>query len=393
MDINYLIKKEEKRKKESLELIPSENNVSPNVRKCLGSILTTKYAEGYPGKRYYGGNQFIDEIEREAQERIKKLFKVHSVNVQPYSGSPANQAVYLGLLNPGDKVMGLSLTSGGHLTHGWKVNFSGRLYNTVFYNLNRKGEIDYAEVKRIAKKEKPRLLWMGATAYPLIIDWAKLDGLAEYTAADISHIAGLVVAGIHPSPVDHADIITSTTHKTFRGPRGGLIMCTERGKDLEKKINKAVFPGLQGGPHINQIAALAEAAQEASTASFRCYARQIVKNASVLSKELIKKGFTLVSGRTENHLMVVHLKGMSGQEAQDLLEAQNIITNKNTVPFDTASPMNPSGLRLGTPLVTTRGMKEKEMKMIASWIDRALKKENIKKEVVAFARKFPLYDN
>jgi glycine hydroxymethyltransferase len=386
-EVYEILKKEEKRKEDTLEMIPSENHTSRAVLEALSSVFNDKYAEGYPGKRYYGGNEYIDELEILCQERVKKIFNVPFVNVQPYSGSPANQAVYFALLEPGEKVLGMHLNSGGHLTHGWKVNFSGKYYQSFFYGVDEKTHlINYDEVEEIAKREKPKLIFVGATAYPRIIDFKRFrdiaDSVGAYLCADISHIAGLVVAGAHPSPVDYAHVVTTTTHKTLRGPRGALIMVTETGlekdKELGEKINKAVFPGLQGGPHEHQVAAIAVCLKGATEDSFKEYGKQIVLNAKELAKELLKNGFNLISGGTDNHLLLLDLtnKGISGKEAQILLEKAGIIVNKNAVPFDTRPPADPSGIRLGTPAVTTRGMKEKEMREIAIFISEVIEKKN-----------------
>ncbi len=386
-EVYEILKKEEKRKEDTLEMIPSENHTSRAVLEGLSSIFNDKYAEGYPGKRYYGGNEYIDELEILCQERVKKLFNVPFCNVQSYSGSPANMAVYFATLNPGERVLGMHLKSGGHLTHGWKVNFSGKYYQSFFYGVNKETLlIDYDEVEEIAKKEQPKLIFVGATAYSRIIDFKKFrdiaDSVGAYLCADISHIAGLVVAEMHPSPVDHAHIVTTTTHKTLRGPRGALIMVTESGfkkdKNLGEKIDKAVFPGLQGGPHEHQIAAIAVCLKEALDDSFKEYGRQIVLNSKELAKELLEKGFNIVSGGTDNHLLLIDLsnKEISGKEAQVLLENAGITVNKNTIPFDSRPPADPSGIRLGTPAVTTRGMKEKEMREIAGFIDEVMEKRN-----------------
>jgi len=408
--ITNLIEKEKERQETSLEMIPSENHSSKAVRKVLGSILTDKYAEGYPGKRYYAGLKYYDQIEELCRERAKKLFstqngKVVHVNVQPYSGSPANQAVYFALLEPGDTIMGMSLPHGGHLTHGWKVNFSAKYYKSIQYGVDEKTHlIDYNEVERLVKEYKPKLIWVGATAYPRIFDWEKFSRIADsinaYLAADIAHIAGLIVAGVHPNPVSYVHIVTTTTHKTLRGPRGGIIMVTEKGlekdPDLALKIDKAVFPGLQGGPHENNIAAIAVCLKEASEPSFKKYGARIIKNSRVLALELIKHGFNLVTGGTDNHLILIDLrnKGILGPEAQDRLERAGITVNKNSIPFDPNPPFKPSGLRLGTPAITTRGMKEKEMKKIACWIEQVITDENnckkVRQEVADLCKKFPL---
>jgi glycine hydroxymethyltransferase len=403
--IAELIEKEKERQATTLEMIPSENHTSSAVRTALGSILTDKYAEGYPGKRYYAGLEFYDKIETICQQRAKKLFGVSHANVQPYSGSPANQAVYFAVCNPKDTVMGMSLLHGGHLTHGWKVNFSAKYYNSVQYGLDKKTDLfNYQDIEKLVKKTKPKLMWIGATAYPRIFDWEKLakiaDAVGAYLAADISHIAGLVVAGVHSSPVPYVHIISTTTHKTLRGPRGGIIMVTKKGiekdSDLPKKIDMAVFPGLQGGPHENNIAAIAVCLQEASKPAFKEYGKQVIKNSATLASELLKYGFNLVTGNTENHLILINLKNkkISGQDAQDRLEKAGITVNKNTIPFDTNSPFNPSGMRLGTPAITTRGMKEKEMKTIAVWINEVIAKPKsclkIRKKVKELCKKFPL---
>ncbi|MCX7881382.1 MAG: serine hydroxymethyltransferase [Patescibacteria group bacterium] len=386
--IEKLIKLEEKRQKEGLELIPSENYASSEVRKVLSSYFVNKYSEGYPGRRYYGGNEWVDEVERLCQERAKKLFGVLFVNVQPYSGSPANLAVYLAVCQPGDVVMGQALTAGGHLTHGHKVSATGIYYKTVQYGLkiqdskfkSQNDLFDYDEIRRLAKEHKPKLIWVGATAYPLKFNYKKFAEIADevgaYLAADISHVAGLIAGGVHPSPVPYVHIVTTTTHKTLRGPRGAMIMVTEKGlkkdPELSDKINKAVFPGLQGGPHDNQTAAIAVALYEASQSSFKKYAFQIVKNSQVLAKVLIEGGLDLVGGGSENHLILADLTNYFGPGcgvfAQKALDLAGITLNKNTVPGEQASPFYPSGIRLGTPALTTRGMKEKEMKFVGKKI-------------------------
>ncbi len=403
--IAKLVELEKERQKTSLEMIPSENHSSPEVREVLGSLLTDKYAEGYPGKRYYAGLEYYDKIEDLCRERAKKLFKVPFVNVQPYSGSPANQAVYFATCRPGDTIMGMHLAHGGHLTHGWKVNFSAKYYNSVQYTVDEKSLLlDYERIARLAKKYKPKLIWVGATAYPRVFDWKKLgkiaDSVSAYLASDIAHIAGLVAGKAHPSPIPYVHIVTTTTHKTLRGPRGGMIMVTRKGirkdKDLPKKINKAVFPGLQGGPHENAIAAIAVCLKEASSPAFAKYAKQIVKNCKALGKGLVGYGFDLVTGGTDNHLLLIDLrsKNISGKEAQERLEKAGITTNKNAIPFDPSPPFNPSGLRIGTPAITSRGMKEKEMEKIAFWISEVISdKRNIsrtRKAVKSFCKRFPL---
>lgn len=407
-EIFNLIKQEEKRQQEVLEMIPSENYAFPEVLQVLGSCLTNKYAEGYSGKRYYQGNEIIDQIENLAIERVKKLFGTPHANVQPYSGSPANQAVYMATCNIGDTVMGMDLASGGHLTHGSPVSFSGKYYHSVFYGVEKEnGRINYDEVLKIAQREKPKLIWCGATAYPRIFDWKKFAEIAESVgatlAADISHYAGLVAGGAYPSPVPFVDVVTFTTHKTLRGPRGAVILVTDKGdkKDLElkKKIDKAVFPGLQGGPHENVIAAMAVCFEKAATEEFKAYAMQVVKNAKTLADELIKYGFDLISGGTDCHLILIDLrnKNVGGKEAAVVFEQAGIVTNANSVPFDPNPPMNPSGIRLGTPAITTRGMKEEEMKQIALFFDEVIKNisdetkiSEVREKVTLLTGKFPL---
>lgn len=387
-----LIKKEKKRQIEGLEMIPSENYVSENVLKALGSILTNKYSEGFPLRRYYGGNDYIDAIENYAIDLAKKLFKVEGVIVQPYSGSPANLAVCLALVKPGGTLMGLKLTSGGHLTHGADVSATGILFNSFQYGVGKDGRIDLDEVRGLAKKHKPKLIWVGTTAYPYIFDFegfAKVaDEVGAYLVADISHIAGLIVGGVHPTPVPYAHVLTTTTHKTLRGPRGAMIMVTKKGleKDPEivEKLEKAVFPGLQGGPHNHQTAAIAISLEEASTPQFKNYAAQVVKNAKVLAEQLRGLGVDVIG--TENHLMLLDLRYLGfavGYQAQIALELAGITVNKNTIPRERASPFYPSGVRIGTPALTSRDMKEAEMKKIAAWIKRSLeviKGEDLPKE-------------
>ncbi len=386
--IDDLIVREEKRQKEGIELIPSENYASKEVRMVLSSYFVNKYSEGYPGRRYYGGNEVVDDVERLTQERAKKLFKVPFVNVQPYSGSPANLAVYLATCSPGDTIMGQALIAGGHLTHGDKVSATGIFYKSVQYSLNTKVAVnsiskdlfDYKEIRALCKKHKPRLIWVGATAYPLQFHYEEFAKIADecgaFLAADIAHVAGLIVGGAHPSPMRYVHIMTTTTHKTLRGPRGAIIMVTAKGlkkdPDLGKKIDKAVFPGLQGGPHDNTTAAIGVALYEAAQPSFKIYARQIVKNAKVLAATLKKGGLKLVAGGTENHLILADLtttlgRGM-GIFAQKALDLAGLTLNKNTVPNEPMSPFYPSGIRLGTPASTSRGMKEKEMKFIGEKI-------------------------
>lgn len=380
--IAKLIALEEKRQREVLEMIPSENYASKAIMEALGTVLTNKYSEGYPKKRYYQGNKIIDDVETLAIERAKRLFNVPYVNVQPLSGSPANAAVYFALLEPGDKLMGLSLAFGGHLTHGLPLNISGKFYKSVQYELGKDGLLDFDAIEKMASAEKPKLIICGFTAYPRIIDFEKFAKIADkvdaYLMADVAHIAGLIAAGVHPSPVKWAHIVTTTTHKTLRGPRGAMIMVTEKGlrKDpqLGEKINKAIIPGLQGGPHDNQTAAIAVALKEAATPAFKKYGAQIIKNAKVLGEELTRLGFDLVSGGTDNHLILIDLrnKSVNGTIAAYALEVANIVVNKNGVPFDTQPPFYPSGIRLGTPAITTRGLKEKEMVKIANWISAVI---------------------
>ncbi|MBI2451335.1 MAG: serine hydroxymethyltransferase [Parcubacteria group bacterium] len=395
-----LIFKETDRQRRTLDLIPSENFVFSSMLEAIGSPLMNKYSEGYPGKRYYPGNFYYDKIEKLAQERARKVFNLNKnwhINVQPYSGTPANIAIYLGLLNFNDKIMGMKLSAGGHLSHGHNVSFSGRGYKVVHYGVDLKnGFLNYTEIEKLAKKHKPKMIICGATAYPRIIDFQKFSQIAKkvgaYLLADISHIAGLVAAKIHPSPFPFADVVMTTTHKTLRGPRGAVIFCK---KELGEKIDKAVFPGLQGGPHNNTIAGIALAFHLAKSKNFINYQKQILKNAGTLAKSLKNFGFDLVTGGTDNHLILIDLKniGINGFEAEKLLERAGIIANRNTIPSD-VSAFRPSGLRLGTPALTSRGMKEKEMKRIAFWIYQILilKKspEKIKKEVEKMAIKFIL---
>lgn len=398
-NVKDLIEKEKKRQKGGLELIASENYVSEDVLECMGSILTNKYSEGYPGKRYYNGNEYIDQIELLAISRAKELFGAEHVNVQPYSGSPANLAVHFALLDAGDRTLGMSLDAGGHLTHGFKVSISGKYYDSASYGLDDKGYIDYDAVLRIAKEHKPKLIWAGFSAYSRIVDWKRFREIADevgaYFVADIAHVAGLVAGGVYPSPVPFADVVTTTTHKTLRGPRGAMILCKE---DFAQRIDKAVFPGLQGGPHNHTIAGIATALGEASTNEFKDYAKQVVKNAQVLSAELKKYGYDIVSGGTDNHLFLMDVTsaGLSGGEAGNLLEKANITVNKNAIPNDTRKPWDPSGIRIGTPALTTRGMKEDEMVKVAEYINSVLRSkgedevEKIKKEVKSFANKFKI---
>ncbi|MFH0986892.1 MAG: serine hydroxymethyltransferase [Candidatus Micrarchaeota archaeon] len=392
------------RQQNGLELIASENFVSEAVLEAAGSIATNKYAEGYPGKRYYGGMEFIDKIETIAIERAKKLFMAEHANVQPNAGSPANMAAYYALLQPGDTFMGMSLDQGGHLTHGHAVNFSGKLYKAMQYSVDREtGLIDYDQVRKLALEHKPKLILSGYTVYPRIIDFKQFreiaDEIGAYAMADIAHIAGLVAAKQHPSPVPYCDIVTTTTHKTLRGPRSGLILCKEK---HAKAVDKAVFPGLQGGPLEHIIAAKAVCFKEAMQPEFTEYAKQIIKNAKALASSLMENGLNLVTGGTDNHVMLADVtpKGVSGKQAQDLLEQAGITVNKNMIPYDTRKPVDPSGVRIGTPALTTRGMKESEMKMIGEMICRVLSspndgsvREKVKQDVLELCRQFPLYPN
>ncbi len=375
-----LLQAEQKRQSDSLELIPSENIVSKAVLEAMGSILTNKYSEGYPGARYYGGNEQIDKIEELARGRLKKLFGVPYANVQPYSGSPANMAVYIATCEAGDTVLGQHLFDGGHLTHGWKSSATAKFFNTVQYHVKKDGYIDLDEVGRLAKEHKPKLIWVGATAYPREFPFKELGKIANsvgaYLVADVAHIAGLIVAGVHTSPAKYVDIITSTTHKTLRGPRGGVIMVTSRGlkkdKELGNKIDKAIMPGSQGGPHNHTTAAMAVAFGEASKPAFKRYGKQIVANAKALADELMRRGVKLVSDGTDNHLIVMDCGKGRGAIVEAALDVAGLTANKNTIPSEPATPFFPSGVRMGTPSVTTRGMKTREMKQIAKWISRVL---------------------
>ena len=398
------IDKELNRQRTKLELIASENIVSKAVLEAQGSVLTNKYAEGYPGKRYYGGCEFVDVVEQLAIDRAKKLFGAAYANVQPHSGAQANMAVFFALVKPGDTVMGMNLTDGGHLTHGSPVNMSGKYFKIVPYGVRKEDErIDYDELERIAKECQPKLIVAGASAYARIIDFERMadiaHGVGAYLMVDIAHIAGLVAAGLHPSPVPYADVVTTTTHKTLRGPRGGMILC----KDAEfgKQFNKAIFPGIQGGPLMHVIAAKAVALGEALKPSFKEYAQQVIKNAKVLADELTADGFRIVTGGTDNHLMLVDLtsKNLTGKVAQNLLDEVNITVNKNTIPFEPLSPFVTSGIRLGSPALTTRGFKEDDMKEVADIIalvldhpEDAAAKEQAKTRVAALCKKYPLYE-
>ncbi len=396
-----ILERETKRQIEGLEMIASENYVSPAVLEAMGSVFTNKYAEGYPGKRYYGGCEHVDELEDLCRERAKKLFGAEHVNVQALSGSPANAAVYFGLLEYGDTVMGLKLDHGGHITHGLPISFSGKSYNFVPYHVDpQTGRIDMEEVRRIAHECKPKLIVSGATTYSRHLDFQAFHNIAQevgaISMADIAHVAGLIVGGVHPSPFPFTDVVTTTTHKTLRGPRGALIMCKEQ---YAKAIDRAVFPGLQGGPHENVIAGIAVALGEAARPEFQTYAAQIVKNTKALAESLMAEGFTLISGGTDNHLVLIDVtgKGVVGIDVQNACDAVGITLNKNTIPGETRSPFDPSGVRIGTPALTTRGMKEDDMRRIGKWIGRVVDNvanpaglAEIKGEIVAFASGFPV---
>lgn len=400
--IQEAIKKERERQLYNIELIASENYVSKDVLEAAGSILTNKYAEGYPNKRYYGGCVHVDEVEEIARERAKKLFQAEHVNVQPHSGSQANMGVYMSILEPGDTVLGMNLTAGGHLTHGHPLNFSGTLYRFVDYGVTREDEqIDYDEVRRIALKEKPKLIVAGASAYSRTIDFAKFREIADeagaYFMVDMAHIAGLVAAGLHPNPAPYADFVTTTTHKTLRGPRGGMILCKEKYASL---LDKKVFPGMQGGPLMHIIAAKAVCLHEALQSDFKDYAEQVIKNCKAMCDTLKQEGFRIVSDGTDNHLLLVDVKssiGMNGKLAEKLLDEAGITCNKNTIPFDTEKPFITSGIRLGSAAMTTRGFKEKEFQQVAKWISQVLKnaedeelRKSIHKEVRNLTKQFPL---
>tara|TARA_B100000029_G_scaffold505920_1_gene587660 strand:- start:162412 stop:163701 length:1290 start_codon:yes stop_codon:yes gene_type:complete len=375
-ELYKLLVAERERQRQGIELIPSENYVSPAILETMGSILTNKYSEGYPGKRYYGGQQYIDQIENLARERAKILFGAEHVNVQCYSGSPANTAVMFGLLNYGDTIMGMKLDQGGHLTHGLHVNYSGKFYNVVSYGVQQEtGRIDMNAVRELALKYRPKMIISGATAYPRLFDFNDFKNISDEVGAiamaDISHISGLIVGGVHPSPLPFTDVVTTTTHKTLRGPRSAIIMCH---KKYAKNIDRAVFPGLQGGPHDNITAAKALTFKEAMRPEFKQYAQQIVANAKALAESLLEKGFDLISGGTDNHLILIDLtnKGIIGKDAETTLDKAGLTVNKNSIPYDTRSPFSPSGIRIGTPAATTRGMKEPEMRLIGNWINQAI---------------------
>lgn len=398
-EIYEIIEKEKQRQYDHLELIASENYVSPAVMQAVGSVLTNKYAEGYPNKRYYGGCEVVDLAEQLAIDRLKEIFGCEHANVQPHSGANANFAVYVALLNPGDTILGMDLSNGGHLTHGAKVNVSGKVYNSVCYGVDENGFLDYKQVARLAKEHKPKLIVAGASAYSRKIDFKKFRKIADevgaYLMVDMAHIAGLVAAGLHPTPVGIADVVTSTTHKTLRGPRGGIIMCKQ---ELAKKIDSAVFPGTQGGPLEHVIAGKAVAFKEALQKSFKTYQRQVIKNAKALANGLTSRGVKLVSGGTDNHLMLLDLsdRDITGKELESLLDKAYISANKNTVPNEKRSPFVTSGLRIGTPAITTRGMKEAEMEVIAECIadiidNKEAAVERVKEKVANLCKRFKVY--
>ena len=403
-EIQKAIDQELSRQREKLEMIASENIVSTAVMQAQGSILTNKYAEGYPGKRYYGGCEYVDIVEQLAIDRAKKLFGAEYANVQPHSGAQANTAVYFALLQPGDTILGMNLTDGGHLTHGSPVNISGKYFKIIPYGVDKETErIDYDELERLAKEHQPKLIVGGASAYSRVIDFERMAQIAKsvgaYLMIDMAHIAGLVAAGLHPSPVPYADVVTTTTHKTLRGPRGGLILC--RDAEFGKQFNKAIFPGIQGGPLMHVIAAKAVAFKEALSDEFKVYQQQVLDNAKALADELVKKGFRIVSSGTDNHLMLVDLrsKNITGKEAQFLLDEIGITANRNTIPFEPLSPFVTSGIRLGTPALTTRGLKEEDIREVADIIADVIENredsaviEAAKAKVQAICKKFPLYE-
>ena len=403
-EIQEAINKELSRQRDKLEMIASENIVSKAVMQAQGSVLTNKYAEGYPGKRYYGGCEYVDVVEQLAIDRAKKLFGAEYANVQPHSGAQANTAVYFALLQPGDTILGMNLTDGGHLTHGSPVNISGKYFKIIPYGVDKETErIDYDELERLAKEHQPKLIVGGASAYSRVIDFERMAQIAKsvgaYFMVDMAHIAGLVAAGLHPSPVSYADVVTTTTHKTLRGPRGGLILC--RDAEFGKQFNKAIFPGIQGGPLMHVVAAKAVAFKEALSDEFKVYQQQVLDNAKALADELVKKGFRIVSGGTDNHLMLVDLrsKNITGKEAQFLLDEIGITANRNTIPFEPLSPFVTSGIRLGTPALTTRGLKEEDIREVADIIADVIENredsaviETTKAKVQAICKKFPLYE-
>ena len=401
-EIYEAVRKETERERKNIVLIASENYTSPAVLEVQGSVFTNKYAEGYPGRRYYGGCEYADEVENLAVSRAKTLFGAEHVNVQPHSGSQANMAVFFSVLKPGDTILSMSLSHGGHLSHGASVNFSGVLYKTVFYGVDREtGYIDYDNVRRLALEHKPKMILVGASAYSRTIDFSIFADIAKeadaYLLADIAHIAGIIATGLHPSPVPHADFVTTTTHKTLRGPRGGMIMCKA---EYAKAIDKTIFPGIQGGPLVHVIAAKAVALKEALSEGFRAYQGRVITNARILASELIQQGFDIISGGTDNHLMLVDLTGkeITGKDAEEALEAARITVNKNVIPYDTRPPAITSGIRLGTPCVTTRGMGETEMIEIAQIISAIIQNnkdtktiDSLRKQVQGLCEKFPIY--
>jgi glycine hydroxymethyltransferase len=395
---------EARRQEDHVELIASENYASPRVMEAQGSVLTNKYAEGYPGKRYYGGCEYVDIAERLAIERLKELFGATYANVQPHSGSQANQAVYLALLNPGDTILGMSLAHGGHLTHGAKVNVSGKLFNAIQYGVNEQGLVDYDEVERLAVEHKPKMIVAGFSAYSQVMDWARFRAIADkvgaYLFVDMAHVAGLIAAGVYPSPLPHAHVVTSTTHKTLRGPRGGIIVAKDAGEEIEKKLQSIVFPGIQGGPLMHVIAAKAVAFKEALEPSFKTYQAQVVKNAKAMAKTFIERGYKIVSGGTENHLMLVDMIGrdVTGKDAEEALGKAHITVNKNAVPNDPRKPFVTSGLRVGTPAITTRGYQEADAIELTNWICDVLDAPGdeaviakVREKVTAQCHKFPVY--
>ena len=403
-ELAQAIENERQRQEDHVELIASENYASPRVLEAQGSVLTNKYAEGYPGKRYYGGCEFVDVAERLALERVKQLFNADYANVQPHSGSQANQAVYLALLSPGDTILGMSLAHGGHLTHGAKVNISGKLFNAVQYGVDENGLIDYAEVERLALEHKPKMLIAGFSAYSQVVDWARMRQIADAVGAiffvDMAHVAGLVAAGVYPSPLPHAHVVTSTTHKTLRGPRGGIIIAQGASEELTKKLQSIVFPGIQGGPLMHVIAAKAVAFKEALEPAFTDYQAQVVKNAQAMAKAIAARGYKIVSGGTENHLMLIDLIGreVSGKDAEAALGKAHITVNKNAVPNDPRSPFVTSGLRIGTPAITTRGYKEPDCVALANWLCDVLDAPNddrviagVRGNVTLQCQQFPVY--
>ena len=403
-DIATLLRDEARRQATGLELIPSENLVSEAVLEAMGSIFTNKYAEGYPGKRYYGGCEYADKVEQLAIDRARELFGADHANVQAHSGTSANVAVYMALLQPGDTVLGMALSHGGHLTHGHPLNFSGRMYKFTEYHVRRDSEqIDYAEIEELAHQHKPKMIVAGASAYSRIIDFERIAKVAKSVDAlffvDMAHIAGLVAAGVHPSPVPHADVVSTTTHKTLRGPRGGLVLCRSA---LAKEIDKLTFPGTQGGPLVHTIAAKAVCLKEAMEPSFQEYQKQIVANAKALANAIGKRGFRIVAGGTDNHvfLIEVHPRGITGRDAEQALDRAGITVNKNSIPFDPLPPMKAGGIRLGSPSITTRGMKEPEMELIAGWIAEILTnmgkpeiEQKVRKQVAELAARFPIYES